>query len=235
MVNKVALGILAVIVLTAMTVGGLVGLQLGGEGSLDVGGTPTPTPTPAASETGTSATPTPTPTATPTPTPEPIEPGEFNESRIETELYEGLNDERTSRNDPELNLRADLTEMARFHSDNMAEQGFASHGAAGYTTEERYEEFDLGDCRVPDDSNTGIRRGESLETVTKTFAGRPYETADNETRISETEREVAQRALEKWFADTDERRKLLLQEADAVGVGVTMTEEGAVYVTVNLC
>ena len=33
MVNKVALGILAVIILTAMTVGGLVGLQLSGDSS----------------------------------------------------------------------------------------------------------------------------------------------------------------------------------------------------------
>jgi len=60
MVNKVALGILAVIVLTAMTVGGLVGLQLGGDslGGAPVGqGTPSPTPT---------ATPSPTPTSTAT-------------------------------------------------------------------------------------------------------------------------------------------------------------------------
>jgi uncharacterized protein YkwD len=241
MVNKVALGILAVIVLTAMTVGGLVGLQLGGEDPLGPNGTSTPTPTPGVgsgnASTNQTATPERTPSPEPTPSPEEtVRADEFNDTRIEEQVRRLVNDRRTNRSDRTLRADSTLTEMARFHSDNLAAQGYPSHVADGYSAQERYERFGLADrCQVPDDSYTGIRTGEALETVAKSFAGRPYTAPDGETRVNENERAVARAVVDGWFDRSSDRRKLVLEEATAVGVGVTVTDDGAVYVTANLC
>ena len=256
MVNKVALGILAVIVLTAMTVGGLVGLQLGG-GSLDGDGgglgpgsaTPTPTATPGDAETPkpTAATATPTPTSATTPTatatPEPtatpvptVAPSEFNETRIETFVAAIINNERQERNRQTLDGHGPLEEMAVFHSENMAGQGYVSHVAAGYTTEERYDRFGLDNrCKVTDDSNTGIRDDQELETVAKTVAGQVYTDEEGNRRINRDEQDVAVAILRKWFGQDSERRKLLLRNADEIGVGVVVEDDGDTWVTVDLC
>jgi uncharacterized protein YkwD len=255
MVNKVALGILAVIVLTAMTVGGLVGLQLGG-GSLGDGGglgdgdpstTPTATPTNGAggstSAATATATPTPEPTATATPTPEPtatpvptVAPSEFNETRVELFVTAILNDEREERGIQTLDSHGPLDEMARFHSENMAGQGYVSHAAAGFTTAERYDRYELDNrCKVTDDSNTGIRDDEELETVAKTVAGQVYKDGEGNHRINRDEQDVAVAVLQKWFDRTDDRRKLLLQNADEIGVGVVVDDDGDTWVTVDLC
>ena len=255
MVNKVALGILAVIVLTAMTVGGLVGLQLGG-GSLGEGGpgaTATPTvaaagggespsssPTPTATPT---PTPTATPTATPTPTPEPtptpvptVSPSEFNETQIEQFVTAILNDEREERDRQPLDTYGPLEEMARFHSENMADQGFVSHAAAGFTTAERYDRYELENrCKVTDDTNTGVRDDEELETVAKTVAGQVYTDSEGNHRINRDEQDVAGTVLRKWFDENEQRRKLLLQNADEIGVGVVVDDDGDVWATVDLC
>lgn len=253
MVNKVALGILAVIVLTAMTVGGLVGLQLGGGslgdgpgagGSTATSGTVTPaggsTPTPTTAPTGTAtpepartATPTPEPTATPVPT---VAASEFNETRIGLFVQAILNNEREERDRGTLDSHGPLDEMAVFHSENMAQQGFVSHAAAGFTTAERYDRFELADrCKVTDDTNTGIRTDQELETVTKTVAGQVYTDGEGNRRINRDEQDVAVAVLRKWFAEDESRRKLLLQNADEIGVGVVVDEDGDTWVTVDLC
>lgn len=255
MVNKVALGILAVIVLTAMTVGGLVGLQLGG-GSLGDGpgaGTPTPTPgtatpgggttpTPTTAPTATAtptrtATPTATPTAEPTPTSVPtVAASEFNETRVELFVRAILNNEREERDRGTLASHDPLDEMAEFHSDNMAQQGFRSHVAAGFTTAERYDRFELEDrCKVTDDTNTGIRQDQELETVAKTVAGQVYTDDEGNRRINRDEQDVAVTVLREWFEEDESRRKLLLRNADEIGVGVVVEEDGDTWVTVDLC
>ena len=256
MVNKVALGILAVIVLTAMTVGGLVGLQLGGgslggpgagtttpgPGTATPGGDTTPTPTTAPTATAT-PTPEPTPTRTATPTPEPtptpvptVAASEFNETRIELFVAAIINNERKERNRKTLDSHGPLDEMAVFHSDNMAGQGFVSHVAAGFTTAERYDRFELENrCKVTDDTNTGIRKDQELETVAKTVAGQVYTDDEGNRRINRDEQDVAVTVLREWFEEDESRRKLLLRNADEIGVGVVVEEDGDTWVTVDLC
>jgi uncharacterized protein YkwD len=145
----VALGVRPVIVLIAMTVGGLVGLQLDGDADLGDGNSPdgTPTPTPGPEGPG-DATPTPTatptatlvPTATPAPT---VAPSEFNGSDIKREIRLILNDERGRRGIQRLDTFQRIDGMAAFHNENLAGQGFVSHVAASPTTGERYDRFEL--------------------------------------------------------------------------------------------
>lgn len=250
MVNKVALGILAVIVLTAMTVGGLVGLQLSGE---DAPGeaTPTPVSTPAPGPAGTpgpngsgDGTATPTPTATPA-----VSAADFDETAIEEGVRAAINVRREDRDMASLRGDKLVREMARNHSRAMAAEGNLTHDAGGTTTMARYEAFDLEDrCRVPDNSHTGIRDGEALETIDRKTVGGNYTfqtdnrgdmnytfERENRTIAVENETVAARAVVDSWFASERQRQKLLLREASSAGVGVAVTEEGEIYVTVDLC
>lgn len=236
MVNKVALGILAVIVLTAMTVGGLVGLQLSGE---DAPGEATPTPV---------STPNPTPAGTPetdggdgaatttrTATPAPLA-ASFDEAAVEESVRAEINERREDRDMTALGSEDVIREMARNHSRTMASEGNLTHDAGGLTTMDRYEAFGLDDrCRVPDNSYTGIRDGEALETLDRKTVGENYTFRDDRTMAVDNETVAARAVVDSWFTREQQRRKLLLKEATEAGVGVTITEEGELYVTVDLC
>ena len=237
MVNKVALGILAVIVLTAMTVGGLVGLQLSGE---DAPGeaTPTPvsTPTPGPAETpGTNGSDDGAATPTPTATPVPLA-ASFDEAAIEESVRAEINVRREDRDMTALRSDEVVQEMARNHSRTMASEGNLTHDAGGLTTMDRYEAFGLEDrCRIPDNSYTGIRDGKALETIDRKTVGENYTFRDDRTMAIDNETMAARAVVDSWFTREQQRRKLLLKEATVAGVGVTITEEGELYATVDLC
>lgn len=249
MANKVALLILGVIVLTSMGVGALVGLQFGPVGPSGAddpgsatpttdGGTNTATATAGASETPTQATDTATRTATVTPTPTPrptVAPSEFDRAEIEAAVLAQVNAYRQDQNLDSLSGRSRIVEMARFHSENMAGQGYVSHVADGFDTQDRYERFDLSDrCRVSNNQNAGILQGSELETLKKTVAGRQYE-EDGETRFNGNESAVAAAVVQSWIDNDRARSKLNLENANEAGVGVVVTENGRVYVTMDLC
>lgn len=244
MVNKVALGILAVIVLTAMAVGGLVGLQLSDDGSPGEA-TPTPASTPT-------STPTPTPTAgtpgtdagadgtasagegTPRPT---ASPPTYDAALIEEEVRAAINTRRDDRGMRRLASDDPLDRMALNHSRAMARLGYVTHDAEGFTTADRYEAFGLADrCRIPDNSDRGVQSGQGLETVDKKNIGQNYTFGtDNRTVLIGNETQVARATVDTWFADRTQRQKLLLEDAREAGVGAVVTPEGDVYVTVDLC
>ncbi|MEF8840793.1 MAG: CAP domain-containing protein [Haloarculaceae archaeon] len=246
MVNKVALGILAVIILTAMTVGGLVGLQLSGDGSPGEAtptSTPTPTPTATPGTPGANATANgtadggadaPTPTSTPAHT---VSPPQYDENLIEQEVRAGINVRRDERGMDRLIGDEPVDRMALNHSRAMARLGYVTHDAGGFTTAERYEAFGLADrCRIPDNSDRGIRTGRELETVDKKKIGQNYTfQTDGRTEPLENETQVARATVDAWFADRTQRQKLLLEDARVAGVGAAVTPKGDVYVTVDLC
>jgi len=232
--NKGVVVVVGVIALTGIAVGGFVALELGGTNGAPVDNTPTATVTDVgttATATGTAtttstatdtatATETGTPTVTSTPAPE------IDESELEAAVLDRINDRRADRDINSLSTFDTLSEMARFHSDNMAAQRFLSHVAGGYTAAERYEEYGLDDrCRLADDSNTGVREDEELEVIGRVTVG------ENGT----TEGELADAAVAKWFDENQSRERLTYQNADWAGIGANVTDEGRAYLTVNLC
>ncbi len=227
MVNKLVLVFVVVIGLTAMAVGAFVGMQLGGPTAAGPTATPagaggSATPTPAASPANGTATATTTSMATTTPTAR----VDIDAPAVERAVATAVNDRRNDRGIGALIVRPKITEMARFHSDNMATQGYLSHAATGYTTAARYEEYDLADrCRIADDSNTGIREDQELEVLALVTVG------PNGTNATQ----LAASAVESWFAEQESRQRLTYRNADQVGIGVTVTDGGRVFITVNLC
>lgn len=224
MVNRAVILVFAGLAVAAAGAGALVGLQL--EGSLATADATTPTPTPNA----TASTGTPTPTATPRPT---VAPSSFDAATIEGEVRAMVNAQRRARGLQPLETLDPLGEMARFHSDRMAEQGYPSHAAGGYSAAERYERFGLADrCRVVDDSGSSFREDGELEAVAKTVAGRPY---GPDGAVARNETAVARALVDGWFDDESARERLTLRNAERVGVGVTVAPDGGVYATVALC
>lgn len=259
MANKIALLLLAGIVISATGAGAALGLYVSGSGPFaDAGGdetgdAATPTVTAAGGEsssdeegTGNSegtATPTVTPTGaegpiwtetgtpTVTPTPETIPADSFNETRIASFVVAEIDERRAEQGRNGLRSLPELGRMATNHSRRMSEQGYVSHDAGGYTTEERYRRNDLHSrCQMPDDTNTGIREGSKIETVAKVSAG-----SELGGRLNRDDREVAVDAVGTWFNRSAEREKLINRNADTVGVGVVVTADNRAYITVDLC
>jgi uncharacterized protein YkwD len=241
MVNKVALSILAIIILMSVTAGGIVGLQVGGDGTLDTIGADEGAAEPSTGDSeessgGTAAatsTPVPESTSTPLPT---VTADEFNETRIEMLVQQLLNDRRQAEDIQDLRSHTPLDAMSQFHSGNMATQGYVSQSADGFTTADRYNRFNLSSrCRIVDDTNTGVRDGRELEVVGKFVAGQAYENSDEETVVDVDERAVATTIVDRWFANKEARKKLTLQNADEVGIGVVVQADGDTWVTADLC
>ncbi|WP_254537947.1 CAP domain-containing protein [Halomarina litorea] len=237
MVNRVLLVVVSAVVFTSMAVGGFIGTQFADDASNNLGSTtnqstltqtPEPTPAPTATPTPepTPSTPTPTPEATPTPTPEPFEKSSVNEAAVEGHVLSIVNDHVRARAGREpLRRESTLDEMARFHSVNMAEQGYPSHAAAGYSTTERYKEFDrYNHCRIA--GSAGVRDGEEIELVGRLTL---------ESGEVPSEREIADQVVAKWQGEADEKTKLLYRNADRAGIGVNVTADARVYVTIDLC
>lgn len=256
MANKIALLLLAAIVVTATGAGAALGLYVSGSGSLadlgggdDGGGDATPTPATDGGDAGSGGDRTPTPTTTTptesatdesvswtdtpasTATPETVPPESFNESNIEALVVEAINERRAELGKDSLRALPEIDRMAGNHSRRMAAQRYASHAAGGYTAEGRYRRNDLHDrCRMADDTNTGIQDGSAIETVTKVSAG-----SELNGRNNRDDRAVAVDAVENWFDEAAEREKLVNRNAGTLGVAVVVTERNRAYVTVDLC
>lgn len=252
MANRLALLLLGGVLVTATAAGAAIGVYVGGDGPVldsigsDAGGTPTPavaaTPT-SAGGTGGSGGSTATGTATdsgpgtgsttPTATTErgTVAPAEFNETRIAELVAEEINDRRRARDQRTLLADDVLARMATNHSRRMSQQGYVSHAAGGYTTEDRYRRNGrYEECRIPNNNYTYMQEGQDLETLRKVSAGAPFEG-----RTNRDEREVAQDAVEDWFSRASEREKLTYDAASYLGVGVEVTADNRAYVTVDVC
>lgn len=236
MASKAALLVVVLVAVAAMGVGALVGSELGGPSS---SATPSPTTTAAggpggSGQTGAGGTPTASSSSTSSPRPT-VAPASFNRSAIEIAVHARVNEEREARGLQPLSRFDVAVEMARFHSENMAEQGFVAHAAGGYSTEERYKRYDIYDhCRLADDSQTGVREGRALEAVTRTVAGRSYE-RDGERRYHRTESAVADAVVDRWLDDEEARKRLFFGNAEKVGIGVVVDDDGGTYSTLDLC
>jgi uncharacterized protein YkwD len=254
MANRTALLLLAAIVVTATGAGAVLGLYVSGWGPFTDaggadgdGGTATPTATDASGEstdgndgpgdaeaTAGPATPTGTEGVAMTSTPTPLETvaaDSFNETRIALLVAAEINDRRDERGLWTLRHDDTLSRMATNHSRRMNEQGYVSHAAGGFTTEDRYRRNDLSDrCGIPDDSNTGLREGSEIETLDEVSAEAAFGG-----RLNRDERGVAADAVESWFNRTEERRKLTDRNAGSVGTGVVVTAANRAYITVDLC
>ncbi|WP_135302495.1 CAP domain-containing protein [Haloarcula amylovorans] len=247
MVNKVLIGLAGVVLLSAVSVGVIIGTQLDG----GLANTPTETPT-ESQESIETATTTPAPatatkTATKTATPVRTErrtsmpPSRFNETAISQYIATYVSDARAEEGIDrfETNGRTAkrVEQMAQGHSEAMAEARNAAHTIDGVTSAERYENHDLTQyCEFKSAEHSYIEtpRRNRFEAVGKTVAGQAYE-ANGETRFNANDSAVARAIADAWLDSSTYRERLFLANAERLGVGVVVTENGDVYATANIC
>jgi len=241
MVNRAMVVVLAAVVVAAMAVGVLAGMQFADDGdraapattatttaTTTTGGedTATTTATTGGEETATTTVTTggeDTAITTATTTAA-VSPATVDAAAVETAVRDRIDDYRRGEGLDELGTFRNLTAAARFHSDNMAEQGYPTHAARGYTSLERYERFGIADrCRLPDPTAASIRNGQQLELIDRI---RPDTTSEDD---------IGRRIARDWIEGDETGRKLDYDAASWVGVGVTVTDDGQVYATANLC
>ncbi|MBX0321527.1 CAP domain-containing protein [Halomicroarcula sp. F13] len=262
MVNKSLLGISVVVLVAALSVGVVVGMQIGGPaaapedpggqtetadgggGDGGDGGSSTSTPT-----TETPATATATVTATPVETAtaqqterEPYVPARYyDEAEIERFVVEFVNERRANRKLDPMSASGttanQLSSMAGGHSVAMAEEGRTLHEIDGVDSADRYRRNDLYEsCKFQAAGKSYIRYpdGANFEAIGKTVAGHVY-TDDGQERFNGGEREVAKAIVKNWFETQPYRDRLTYQNAKRMGVGINVTEQGDVYATANVC
>jgi uncharacterized protein YkwD len=222
---------------TALGVAGLVGVAvaLGVFGGLTLtdapGGeatptpdptTPAPTPDPTATPVLTTVSPTTTPAATPTATPDPV----VSPRAVEYHVYRRVNYLRGTRGYDDLGLNESLREVARYHSEGMAELGRVDHeGPDGGTLDDRLDRF-------------GVACESRSETVGRARFGMPARAVNGTNVTYETAEAVGKALVREWMDMPTPRSDILRIEWTRMAVGVHAVErnEGAmVYATMVFC
>ena len=151
----------------------------------------------------------------------------LNRTEIEYAVHERVNDRRTDHEVGTVGFDDDLREVARYHSRDMAEEGYFAHESPdGKTLGDRYRQFDY-DCRVPTDDGRYATGGENLYMIE--FPTGAYD-----------EEEIAEEAVEGWMNSEGHRENMLADHWENQGIGVVVIEiededAVAVYVTQNFC
>lgn len=243
MVNKAALAVVAVVVIGVVGVGMLVGTLLdAGDGPAgtdnDDGGGEGPAGNGTATQTAANAT-------TPDESDQertPILPRRFESAAIAENVTRLINEERENQSLDSLQTTGEtatrLTEMAEGHSLDMADAGYDGHNVSGTDTGQRYRDNNLFErCKYSDPANVYDPEGhpDRFEVVAIGEIGQYHRVDGNETFI-ENESHAASVVVDDWLEDDEDARDAVLVEAfTRVGVGVEITRNNAVFVTVNLC
>lgn len=248
MVNKALLSLAAVVLFVVFGTGVFVGMLVGGPtgdgaGTADTG--PQATATPAASDSPATATPDAGSDSTATPPGDTdaerdtVPPREFNEANISAAIVENVNAAREDQGLRALSSTGTTAEnvrqMAAGHSDAMADAGLVRHTIDGVTSRDRYKRSDLyNTCQFQVASYIEDADNNGLEVIGRTYAGQEYPDGGTQA-FNENETAVANALTDDWLSTPLFRDRLLLANADDIGVGVTLTSTGAVYATANLC
>lgn len=251
MVNKAVVAVIGVVLITTLGVGALVGLQ--GGGPADDGA---PNDDTGNGETGATATPNGTMgngTVAPPNATAANESGdeialtrsEFTTNGLEANLTAELNEWRAQEGLEALETGPGTTKealkaMAREHSTRMADAGTVAHKIGNDTTKNRYEAHDLYHAcsfKPPGKQYTALPGAPDVQQFEWVGGKEVNTTFSREQGIlfHENESMVADSILEQWRGDDALQYGLLSSNYGKAGVGVNVTQDGAVYATVHLC
>lgn len=157
--------------------------------------------------------------------------GELDADDVERLIHENVNEERSQRDLQPLSYDPELEEIAKYHSEDMAENGYFSHDSpSGEEMSDRYDKFGY-DCRA---SAGGNRYYTGAENIAYTY----YEERISGGIYHDSPVDVAEGVVKQWMESPGHRRNILLEEWNNEGIGVYIKEvpEGTrVYVTQNFC
>ncbi|XVH32349.1 CAP domain-containing protein [Haloferacaceae archaeon DSL9] len=147
---------------------------------------------------------------------------EISSSEVEALAREEINDLREERGLQRVERDERIDEVARIHSKDMADREYFSHiNPDGDGPFDRYR-ASHGGCRG---------YGENLFLG---YVDRPVRT-DGGTQTYTTNEEIAQAAVDGWLNSDSHRENMFREEWNLDGMGIYITDDGAVYATHNFC
>lgn len=159
----------------------------------------------------------------------------LNRTEIEYQVHQHINEERTDRGRSPLSYNTDLREIARYHSEDMANKSYFAHDSpSGETMQDRYEKFGF-DCRVQVSSTLYMS---GAENIAATYAGSDVQTESGVTNHNRNETKIAQGLVQQWMNSPGHRENILKPEwqSEGIGIAITETDDGArVLATQNFC
>jgi uncharacterized protein YkwD len=143
----------------------------------------------------------------------------WNETRIERKIHRKINEERTSQGLQKLSYKEELTEVADYHSKDMAQKAYFSHDSpSGETMSDRYAMFNVN-CRTKAENIFQTHWHKNVEGV-------GY--IDNTTMLAES-------VVTGWMNSKGHRENILDPRLSSEAIGVYKSDEDKVYVTQNFC
>ncbi|WP_162224342.1 CAP domain-containing protein [Halorussus amylolyticus] len=156
---------------------------------------------------------------------------DLDRDRIEDLVHEHVNERRSDHGLGAVDFDTDLREIARSHSEDMAENDYFSHESPdGETRSDRYDEFGY-DCRAYIDESRYYTGGEN---IAYTYYDANVATDDGTVRYT-TADELAEGVVRGWMNSEGHRENILTEAWNNEGIGVYVTSEGKVYATQNFC
>lgn len=146
----------------------------------------------------------------------------LNETSVERLVADRVNAFRFDHDVSQLAYDPALAEIARYHSEDMADRNYTGHvGPEGETVADRFERFGYS-CSAPG------------ELILFTQYGREIETLNGTVRFDD-ESELATGVLNLWRQSPSHREALLTTTWEHIGVGVAVSDDDWVFVTLNAC
>lgn len=153
-------------------------------------------------------------------------------SAIESAIHAEVNEVRQEHGLSTLATDSKLQEIARYHSEDMADSGYIAHTSpTGETVEDRYDRFNYN-CRVPTGGNTYIT---GAENVAQTYA---FANIVGSGSYGGDEEDIGAGIVEQWMESSGHRENILKDYWGREGIGVALKEaegEMRVYATQNFC
>lgn len=159
----------------------------------------------------------------------------LNRTQIEREIHVAINEERRESGLQTLSYDTVLRDIARYHSEDMANRSYYAHESLeGDNFEDRYRQFGY-DCRVPTGENMYFS---GAENIAYTYADQDVQTERGVEDYDRNETKIARAFVEGWMNSPGHRRNILEPAWRAEGLGVAITEDDdgtKVLATQNFC
>jgi uncharacterized protein YkwD len=149
-------------------------------------------------------------------------------AKLARALHDGINQERRRQGLPTFRWDAALGRIAGRHSRDMAKRNYFSHlSPEGRGPSQRYLKEHYA-CGITID---GVLRN-GAEVI---YRDVPGPTDGTFTKAAELTGNIAGRAIDEWSQSDDDRKNILSPHWQREGIGVFMSPDGTVYITVNFC
>lgn len=155
---------------------------------------------------------------------------EFDRGKVERLVHEEINRVRANRSLSTLEFDTRLQEVARDHSQAMADTGYIYHSGPGGDLQDRFDEAGY-ECRVEVSGNQYSTGGEN---VAKTW----YQESIVGGGYHDTPEELAKALVTQWMNSEGHRENILRDYWQNEGIGIAVVEENgktAVYATQVFC